>query len=629
MCTVCPTYVDRGTREGKEWRGHLSSAKAGGVRVSIAMQSHDLAQSTDNVANISEEDGDLHDNEDLLAGEAQPPVNVSGEDLAPPIFRFLRRLSPFWHDRLIEAGLILSLGLYYLVGNPQFGAGNVLYIPPYLYSLPFLAIFACLTWYRLPFAVALVPLALPYYYIQKTVFSYHSYDLKFGLGEISVAVCALVAIGQWLAQGRRWRYRLSWAKFRERLGPFPIPILIFVAAALISIGIAVERQTALRSFREEVFDPLVYLLLVLCCLRTRQDLLRMVGALLGSALLIACIGLVQYVVRPVQPQQPTDVNRAHAVYGSANSIGLFFDYILPFGLALLVWQVEKMLRTREKWWPVVLLLLFFVPLIAVLILSQSLGTALALPVALLFILALSIRDRRTLLLGASVLVVLGLAAGMVLHKQLLDFLTTWHDNGKGISTVLKRYYLWLTALQMIRHHALFGVGMDNWLCYYSINDVCKASHVINSQYWIRVIPGTNIPTGLKDEPALSHPHDIFLQIWASIGIFGLLAFLAILAFFGRLFARILKTVRQSTRADVASLEWLVLGVGGAMLAALTQGLVDSSFLEQDLAFCFWGLLAALLLLRVLTGTPWRATPKTLAGETAHEIQAAGVEQRDT
>ncbi len=42
-----------------------------------------------------------------------------------------------------------------------------------------------------------------------------------------------------------------------------------------------------------------------------------------------------------------------------------------------------------------------------------------------------------------------------------------------------------------------------------------------------------------------------------------------------------------------------------MLAALCQGLVDSSFLKQDLDFCFWMLVAVLLILRVLSGTPWR------------------------
>lgn len=560
------------------------------------MQSQDLAQASTKATDV------FLEKDDQEAG-----VEGSSEVHEEPLvtWGWLRGLTPFWHDRVIEVGLILSLGLYYLVGNTQLGAGSILHIPPYVYSFPFLAIFACLSWYRLPFAVALLPLALPYYYTQKTVLSYGTHELNFGLGEISLAVCALVAAGQALFYGPRWRYRLSWTELRQRLGPFSIPILIFATAAFVSIIVAVERSTALRAFREEVFDPLIYLVLVLCCLRTRQDVQRLVGAFFGSAFLIAIIGLFQYVLVPIHPQQLSDGNRAHAVYGSANSIGLFFDYILPFGMALLVWQVGQALHLPKRWWLCALIVLVGVPLVGVLVLSQSLGTALALPIALLFILALSVRRRRTLWLGAGILLVGGLVVALVLHKPLTNFIEHWHDNGQGISTVTKRYYLWLTAWHMIGDHTVFGVGMDNWLCYYSLNNVCQASHVINTQYWIRVIPGTLFPTGLRDEPTLSHPHDIFLQIWVSIGIFGLLAFLGILAVFSWLFARLVKAVRRSSQEHVRALEWLVLGVGGAMVAALCQGLIDSSFLEQDLAFCFWALVAILLLLRVLAGVPWR------------------------
>jgi putative inorganic carbon (hco3(-)) transporter len=42
-----------------------------------------------------------------------------------------------------------------------------------------------------------------------------------------------------------------------------------------------------------------------------------------------------------------------------------------------------------------------------------------------------------------------------------------------------------------------------------------------------------------------------------------------------------------------------------MLAAMVQGMIDSAFLEQDLAFCFWMLVAALLLLRVQVGMLWK------------------------
>ena len=523
---------------------------------------------------------------------------VSSNDAPPPFtFKVLRGLTPFWHDRLIEAGLILSMGLYYLVGNPTFGAGNFLHLPPYLYSFPFLAIFAFLSWYRLPFAVALLPLALPYYYYQKTIFSHYAFSLI----EISLYTCVSVAVVQFLVQGRRWRYWLTWVDLRARLGVFVIPIAIFFLAALVSIVVAVDRQTALRAFREEVIGPLIYVLLALCCLRTRQDVKRLLAAFLGCALIVAFAGLIQYFFFAPPPHDVHYDGRAHAMYGSANSIGLFFDYALPLGIAFLVFQFGKALKAQGKWWPFVLVLLGFVPLVGVMYLSQSLGSALALPVAFLFILALSVRSRKRLLIGTVVLVVLAAVVGIVLRHQITHFITTWHDNSKGISTVSKRYYLWISAWHMIQHHAVFGVGMDNWLCYYSRNNVCATTQ---THYWVLTIPGTNLPTGLHDEPTLSHPHDIFLHVWVSMGIFGLLAFVAILTLFYWLFARILKTVRKASHAGIAGLEWIVVGVGGAMLAALCQGLIDSAFLEQDLAFCFWMLVAALLVLRVLTGTSW-------------------------
>jgi len=203
------------------------------------------------------------------------------------------------------------------------------------------------------------------------------------------------------------------------------------------------------------------------------------------------------------------------------------------------------------------------------------------------------------------LIVLALGGGLVLHKQIQHFIENWHDNSEGISTTSRRIYLWLSGWHMIRAYPWLGVGMDNWLCHYSVNNVCAISRTLHTHFMVVDIPGTMQRTGLDEEPWLSHPHDIFLQVWVSIGIFGLLAFVAILALFYWLFARIVKAVRRSTSAEVASLEWIVLGSGGAMLAALAQGLIDSSFLEQDLAFCFWMLVVSLLIMRVLTGTPWR------------------------
>jgi O-antigen ligase len=140
------------------------------------------------------------------------------------------------------------------------------------------------------------------------------------------------------------------------------------------------------------------------------------------------------------------------------------------------------------------------------------------------------------------------------------------------------------------------------LCYYSNNPICDAHKL---HYWIvNYPPNRGNDTGLRDEPTLSHPHNIFLHVWVSMGIFGLLAFIAVLVLFYRIFARILYRLRYALFKEREQLRWMTIGIGAAMLAALVQGLGDSAFLEQDLAFCFWMLVTALLLIRMLSDTPW-------------------------
>jgi len=224
----------------------------------------------------------------------------SGIDVStnPPVDKgkHFKGISLFWHDRLIEAGLILSMALYYVIGNTNLGSGYLFHLNP-LFSAPFLLLFAVLCWYRLPFAIALLPLTLPYYLLHKTIVSHYS----FSLAEITLGVCLLVALLQLLLWRNRWQYWLSWQELRGRLGPFIIPVLVFLVAAAFSIIIAYDKVVALRSFREEVFDPLLYVLLALYCLRSRQDVTRLLGALLGSGFLVALLGMVQFFFFKNQP----------------------------------------------------------------------------------------------------------------------------------------------------------------------------------------------------------------------------------------------------------------------------------------------------------------------------------------
>jgi putative inorganic carbon (HCO3(-)) transporter len=513
------------------------------------------------------------------------------------LWRFSPRLLQIVHDRLIEAGLIVSMALYYVVGNQHLGAGRFFHLNP-LYTLPILLIFAVLCWYRLSFAVALLPLTLPFYLLPKTLVGSYA----FSMAEITLIVCLGVALVQLLLLRRTWQYWLSWQELRGRLGPFVIPILVFLVAAVLSTVIAYNHQLALRALRKEVLDPMLYLLLVLNCLRTRQDLARLLGALLGTGLVVALLSITQYLfLRHYLVVEAGNVLRVHAAYGSANDIGLLFDYVLPVGLAMVVAKTPKGGVLQPGLFRALAIALCL-PLLLVLYLSQSHGAWLAIAAAVLFIAALAIRKRKTLIVCTLAFVVISGFVVLIFHTRIIDFLLEGHVNAQGISTSMRRLYLWQSAWNMIKGSPWLGYGMDNWLCHYSNNTLCH-THLFH--YIIKNDPVTGALTGLQDEPLLSHPHNILLHVWVSMGLFGLLAFVASLGLFSWLFMRNLAYLRAREDKGNLHLQWMTIGVGAAMLAAFLHGQVDSSFLEQDLAFCFWTLVAALLLLRMLSGTPWR------------------------
>lgn len=508
----------------------------------------------------------------------EQPYESSRPPVPPPLGNgsAATRFSPFWKDRLFEGALVLSMALYYLIGNP-------------LLSLPFLLVFAALSWYRLSFAIALLPLSLPYYLQQKVVAG----DYRFSPAEITLAICVIVALIQLLLKREHVR---SWTKIRGLVGPFALPILVFLGFAALSIGIAYTRATALRAFREEVLDPLLYLALALVYLRSRQDVVRLLGTLVATGLIVTLLGLGQYFLfRNTLVVEADGVQRVHAFYGSANSIGLLFDYILPIPLA---WMLA-----RVDWKHRLIALIICVPMFVVLYLTRSLGAWVGMAVATVFVLALSIRNRKVLLIAGLVALVALLLVLAFRYADILNYVVGRHADQNGTGTAIKRIYLWQSALAMIRDSPWLGYGMDNWLCHYSQNSICSNNL---QHYWILKTP-TGRPTGLGDEPLLSHPHNIFLHVWVSMGVFGLLAFVCVLTLFYWLFTRILLSLRSIQIEKGEQLRWMTLGIGGAMLAALVQGQVDSAFLEQDLAFCFWALVAALLLMRMLSRTPWRGT----------------------
>lgn len=475
-------------------------------------------------------------------------------------------------------------------------------------SLALLASCAVVCYLRLPLAVSLVPLAMPFYMLPKQL---GHPSPEFSLGETAIALCAAVFAlvqGRALLTSRGVRRRV----LRRLTHPTGLDLavgLFLVAATAATLATHGEalRRLALRQYRVAILEPVAYYVLAASTLRGARAGLRALWALAGAGLLVALLGLGQYVFRPGTLTGATwsgDTRHAerfvNAVYGSPDNLGLLLDRALPVAVALGLLGLAT--RGRAGAAP---LALAYLPWLAVasmaaaLLLSNSRGGIIVAVVAAVAAVLLwraqsgdrspgrAGRDRALVLAGlCGMTAVIGLVLWKVRHGYSND----------------ERVLVWKSALAMIRDHPLLGVGPDNFLYYYfdprtGIDRVHRLkSCVPDPLVDISALKHYMDPLAYR-EPCLSHPHNVVLDLWLSTGLLGLVALVAVLAIAGRHAWRAWRVLQARTRAATLTLAGTVPDVlasraalvAGVVVvgATLAHGLVDNSLFLPDLAVDFW------------------------------------------
>jgi O-antigen ligase len=206
-------------------------------------------------------------------------------------------------------------------------------------------------------------------------------------------------------------------------------------------------------------------------------------------------------------------------------------------------------------------------------LTFSIGAWIAVGLSLLVVAASRGRRVFGLAAGAAVLgLVLLVAVGTRVPRIGSHF-------AAGFSTSFIRLSVWQSALHLLRDHPLRGIGLDNFLYYYQ--------------------HGYRLPDAWQD-PNLSHPHNLILDFWLSLGLPGLLVALG-------LFGRFAALVRDAWGSADAFEKGLIAGAVGALADTVLHGMVDNSFFLVDLAMLFW-LTFAIVSLLSTRSMRVRATP---------------------
>ena len=380
-----------------------------------------------------------------------------------------------------------------------------------------------------------------------------------------------------LAVVAAWIVRALWCG-PPRLPPFRWLAVVgaFVLAGIVAAALADYPKFALRDLRTVILEPAAFFVVLASLLR------RLLAALVAGAALTAltALALIPFgaVVTEVFPP------RLRGTFGSPNNLALVLERAAPLALALALaagsstlvsgrccWGWGRVASTRGFW------LLALGVLLVVLVLTWSrgawLGALVGLAVAARPLWAQVGFRRRVAAVGLS----LGALAGIVLVTgverigQLLRI---------GDSGAVSRLAIWDSAWRMGLENWLFGVGPDNFLTHYR--------EYMRPEAW--------------REPNISHPHNLVLDAWVSLGRVGLAALVAALALFWRDWSRIRGTAAGRSNP-------LAFGLAGAMTAALIHGLVDHAYFLPELAAIFWTLAAAVT---VLAGAKGLTSRRALA-----------------
>ncbi len=497
--------------------------------------------------------------------------------------------------RLVEASFLFCGLLLFYWPHPPLGSLLVLFA------------LIVLAWFRLEIAIALLPLAFPYDGLHDGIPFGASGSPSFLLTEIGVIVCLGVALARHAVFPAERQETLRWIRLHwKRVRFFVIPAALLAVGAGLALLSARDRHESLRAYREEIIEPLLYVLLFLRYLQTRTDLTRAVSAFLLSAVVVSCTGIIQGVFRLSNYVVFTAVDalRVPGPYGSPNNLGLAIERALPLLLALGCIGLFRRHSAAEPGQPSPwrdplrwACLAASIPLFWALYWTSSRGAELA---VLAVIVLLFIFEAQRLIAIVPVLL-LGAVGGFLFRSRLLQLFNEGHQG-----TVSERFIYWKAALLIIRDHFLLGTGPASFRLFYNVRSP-DYPHGGDDSYALKALDGQPFPYSF--DPGISHPHNILLDFWISSGLLGLAALLWLLGAFS---TRIIRLYRLCVGVPYGALfQRLLLGIAGGMLTMLIHGMVDNSYFLPDLAFIFWFFIGVVLIVdRLVVDAPALAQPKS-------------------
>lgn len=314
------------------------------------------------------------------------------------------------------------------------------------------------------------------------------------------------------------------------------PAALFVTTLLISLIFSQNHANSLSCFYMYISGLLLFLA---AASLSEEEQLFTVQAITLCGLVISLLAIYQYLFgfsHLAAYLSNGNISFPFAL-GYIESRRVFFPFLMPSILGgYLATILPLFFINKNRIWLVL-------PLCLALILTKSIGAFLSLFLALMvyFYLQGRFKKRNSICL----LVILIFLAGILILRSM-----TGRDNTQPIFSAVMRFSYWRDTLELIKTHPWVGVGLGNF-----------------------------------DLRASRYAHNSYLQIWAEMGIFGLLAF-------AWLVYAAMKTGLRNLKQSLNRIKYLALFA--ASLVFLTHNFVDFTFFLPEVSFVWWVILGLIV-----------------------------------
>lgn len=314
------------------------------------------------------------------------------------------------------------------------------------------------------------------------------------------------------------------------------PLILFVLALLVSLIFSYDKTNSIKELYKYITVLLLFLVAISLSFKERALLIRVIVL---TGVLISLLAIYQYffgfkhISAYIAKYNITDP----FIIDYATRKRVFFPFVTPNVLAGYLAMIVPLTFTHKKrFW-------YIIPLSLALLLTRSLGGLLSLFLGLVIYIYLQgkLEKREVLFLfGFLIIIALVLIARSVTQKQHIQ----------PIFSTMMRLNYWKDTLEIIKVAPLSGVGLGNF----------------------------NLPQS-------RYAHNSYLQIWAEMGILGIISILwLIITVFKSAFMNIRNAAQKNQITHLIS----------AHTVFLVHNLIDFTFFLPEVSMIWWVILGLIV-----------------------------------